>query len=74
MLAIFVHSLTYNAFFEDPYMWVFMALASAVVTRIVCAVPPGATPSTTSPDGDWTPGAAAKAAVRGRHVETRGAR
>ena len=41
VLAIFVHSLTYNAFFEDPYMWVFMALASATVTRIVGPTPPG---------------------------------
>jgi O-antigen ligase len=41
VLAIFVHSLTYNAFFEDPYMWVFMALASATVTRIV-SLPPEA--------------------------------
>jgi hypothetical protein len=37
-----VHSLTYNAFFEDPYMWVFMALASATVTRIVDPTPPEA--------------------------------
>jgi O-antigen ligase len=39
VVAVFVHSLTYNAFFEDPYMWVFMALASAVATRIVLAEP-----------------------------------
>jgi O-antigen ligase len=49
VLAIFVHSMTYNAFFEDPYMWVFMALASAVVTRIVCAAPLAAIPSVTAP-------------------------
>ncbi len=40
VLAIFVHSLTYNAFFEDPYMWIFMALASATATRVVS--PPSA--------------------------------
>ena len=73
VLAIFVHSLTYDAFFEDPYMWVFMALASAVATRIVCAVPPAATPAAAPADGDWTPAAAAKGG-RGRHVETSGAR
>ena len=39
VLSVFVHSMTYNAFFEDPYMWVFMALASAVVTRIVLVDP-----------------------------------
>ena len=33
VLAVFMHSLTYNAFFEDPYMWVFMALASAGAAR-----------------------------------------
>jgi O-antigen ligase len=42
VLAIFVHSLSYNAFFEDPYMWVFMALASATATRIVSPPPPEA--------------------------------
>ena len=42
VLAVFVHSLTYNAFFEDPYMWVFMALASATVTRIAGSPPPAA--------------------------------
>ena len=40
VLAVFIHSLTYNAFFEDPYMWVFMALASAVATRIAVTGPP----------------------------------
>jgi len=39
VLSIFVHSMTYNAFFEDPYMWLFMALASAVVTRILLVDP-----------------------------------
>ena len=42
VLAIFVHSLSYNAFFEDPYMWIFMALASATATRIVSPPPPEA--------------------------------
>jgi O-antigen ligase len=40
VLAVFIHSLTYNAFFEDPYMWVFMALASAVATRIAVSGSP----------------------------------
>jgi O-antigen ligase len=39
VLSVFVHSMTYNAFFEDPYTWLFMALASAVATRIVLVDP-----------------------------------
>ena len=42
VLALFVHSLTYNAFFEDPYMWVFMALASVTATRLAPGALPGA--------------------------------
>ena len=44
VLALFIHSLTYNAFFEDPYMWVFMALASVTATRLA----PGALPAVTT--------------------------
>ncbi len=66
VLAIFVHSLTYNAFFEDPYVWVFMALASAVVTRVVLTDPLAAVPAVTPVDGGWSPAAAAKAAARDR--------
>ena len=69
VLSIFVHSLTYNAFFEDPYVWVFMALASAVVTRIVAA-PLAMAPATIPDDGGWSPSAAAKAAVRDRKSGT----
>jgi len=39
VLTILVHSLSYNAFFEDPYLWGFMALASAVVTRLLVKPP-----------------------------------
>jgi O-antigen ligase len=46
VLSIFVHSLTYNAFFEDPYMWVFMALASAAITRVAVSGLPGGGPTT----------------------------
>ena len=35
VVSLCVASLSYNAFFEDPYLWVFMALASAVATRLV---------------------------------------
>jgi len=65
VLAIFVHSFTYNAFFEDPYMWLFMALASAVATRLVVA-PPKTFSSATPAGGEWSPAAAAKAAARDR--------
>jgi len=74
IVAIFVHSLSYNAFFEDPYMWVFMALASAVVTRIVLADPCGTAVGPSTADGRWSPRAAAKAAARHRDVETAGSR
>ena len=69
-----IHSLTYNAFFEDPYMWVFMALASAVATRIVTTDPLAALPAATPADGAWSPHAAAKAATRRRDAETAGSR
>ncbi len=74
VLSIFVHSLTYNAFFEDPYVWVFMALASAVVTRIVRPAPPATVPSTTPDGGGWSPSAAAKAAIRDRKSGTTASR
>jgi O-antigen ligase len=74
VLAIFVHSLTYNAFFEDPYVWVFMALASAVVTRIVCASPLATVPPATPAGGDWSPAAAAKAAARDRDAKSTASR
>jgi len=64
VLAVFVHSLTYNAFFEDPYMWLFMALASAVATRLVLTRREPALSAAT--DGEWSPAAAAKAAARDR--------
>ncbi len=51
VLAIFVHSLSYNAFFEDPYMWVFMALASATATRIARADPAAIVPDVPAPSG-----------------------
>jgi O-antigen ligase len=51
VLAVFVHSLTYNAFFEDPYMWVFMALASAVATRLALAAPSATAADTVPADG-----------------------
>ena len=35
VLTILIHSLSYNSFFEDPYLWAFMALASVIVTRLV---------------------------------------
>ena len=35
VVTVTVASLTYNAFFEDPYLWVFMAMASATATRLV---------------------------------------
>jgi len=34
VVSILVHSMTYNAFFEDPYLWLFTALASAVAVRL----------------------------------------
>ncbi len=34
VLIVIVHSLSYNAFFEDPLVWLFLALGSAVATRI----------------------------------------
>jgi putative inorganic carbon (hco3(-)) transporter len=34
MLAMVVHSLLYNAFFEDPYMWTVLALIAAVTCRL----------------------------------------
>jgi len=49
VLAVFMHSLTYNAFFEDPYMWAFMALASATATRVVSAPSPQAEPALADP-------------------------
>ena len=51
VLAIFVHSLSYNAFFEDPYMWIFMALASATATRIARADPAAIVPDVPAPGG-----------------------
>jgi O-antigen ligase len=74
VVAVLVHSLTYNAFFEDPYMWVFMALASAAVTRIVFTSPLAMLPSAAPADGGWSPHAAAKAATRRRDAETAGSR
>ena len=35
VVALCVSSLSYNAFFEDPYVWVFLAMGSAVATRLV---------------------------------------
>jgi hypothetical protein len=32
LVAIFVHSLFYNAFFEDPMMWGFVGLAALAAT------------------------------------------
>ena len=74
VVAVFVHSLTYNAFFEDPYTWVFMALASAVVTRIACESPLATIGSATPSDGGWSPHAAAKTTVRRRDAEPAGSR
>jgi putative inorganic carbon (HCO3(-)) transporter len=34
VLAMFVHSLLYNAFFEDPYMWTMLALIAAATCRL----------------------------------------
>ena len=74
VLSVLIHSMTYNAFFEDPYMWLFMALASAVVTGIVTTDPLAALPAATPADGGWSPHAAAKAATRRRDAETAGSR
>ncbi len=65
VLSVFVHSMTYNAFFEDPYMWFFMALASAVVTRVVLVDPLAgeATGSDAAGHGDRRSPAAATAAA-----------
>jgi O-antigen ligase len=35
VVALCVSSLSYNAFFEDPYLWIFLAMGSAVATRLV---------------------------------------
>ncbi len=56
VVSILVHSMTYNAFFEDPYLWLFAALASAAAVRLAtgptaampAALPAGAPPATTS--------------------------
>jgi O-antigen ligase len=53
VVAVLAASLSYNAFFEDPYLWAFMAMSSAMVTRIVAppsdvlppAAPPDASPA-----------------------------
>ncbi len=34
VLAIFVDSLLYNAFFEDPYLWTMLALIAAAACRL----------------------------------------
>jgi putative inorganic carbon (hco3(-)) transporter len=34
VLAILVHSLLYNAFFEDPYLWTMLALIAAAACRL----------------------------------------
>ena len=52
VLALLVHSLTYNAFFEDPYLWVFMALASAGVTRLAPGDGPDAEALVAPPAGE----------------------
>jgi O-antigen ligase len=54
VLALLIHSLTYNAFFEDPYMWVFMALASAGTMRLAPAARPDAGALGATPDGDFS--------------------
>ena len=61
VLSVFVHSMTYNAFFEDPYMWLFMALASAVVTRILLVDPLAGRTAGDVPSGGDVPAPSAAA-------------
>ena len=63
VVSIFVHSMTYNAFFEDPYLWLFMALASACrhpqragASRLAAA-PAGGSPTAATPTRRATPAA-----------------
>jgi putative inorganic carbon (HCO3(-)) transporter len=43
-LALFVHSLAYSGFFEDPITWLVLAIASAFLSRPRPAPPPAASP------------------------------
>ncbi len=71
VVSIFVHSMTYNAFFEDPYLWLFAALASAAAVRLAAgpggqgaaAAEPGGPPA--EPGADAPPATTAAPAVAG---------
>ena len=43
-LALFVHSLAYSGFFEDPITWLVLAAASAFLARPLALPPPAAPP------------------------------
>ena len=43
-LALFVHSLAYSGFFEDPITWLVLAVAAAFLSRPRPATPPAAPP------------------------------
>jgi O-Antigen ligase len=43
-LALFVHSLAYSGFFEDPITWLVLAIAAAFLARPAREPPPGAPP------------------------------
>jgi len=65
VVSILVHSMTYNAFFEDPYLWLFAALASAGAVRLAAgsSVPgPDASAAAPAADASATPTATPAAA------------
>ena len=53
-LALFVHSLAYSGFFEDPITWLVLAVAAAFLSR-PRPVPPPAAPAVVEPRREAVP-------------------